>query len=1003
MIPLELKLKDFFSYQNATIDFRGLHTACICGPNGAGKSSLLEAMTWAIWGESRVDTEDEVINIDAKEVKVTFTFISNQQTYRVIRSRQRGQSTILEWQIQTGSGFVALTGKGVRVTQQQIEETIRLDYDTFINSAYLRQGKADEFMLRKPSERKEILAKLLKLDQYEQLADQAKGVAREIQGQISQIQQKLEMISLSLQQRERYSQEVDRIRAVIAQLEQKQSEQKQQLQVFQANRQKQLLLTQEKRSLENHCQSLRQQYQHLSSELTYKRSESQKLQELVDQQFQIRRQYQEFLNLQAQDQALAKQAQQIDELHKNRQRINDEWNRELSRIHGEIHGCRNQLDQIDREELEIQETLKGRAAVAEDLLKLHQLRQRIKELDELQLVILPLKESRDRLRQEIDRARTKIQTQLEELRIKENHLRQAITNGEVKRQEFLEISSQIIALEKKQTYWQRLVDKITDQQNKILRWEQEAKNHQHRIQELEDKISALGGSVCPLCERQLNDHDHQRVIQKTRQEEERLRDHLWHIQEQEAIARRDLQTIQGEIQQLQSQLQEYESLIGRRGKLTAQLEALEDSYTQMQEVKDQIALLERSLSEHSYAPEQQQELARLDARLQAIQYDETKHALIRGEESKLRIAEIRHHKIEQALRRQRENQQKKPELLNKIQTWQALLGDCESADHPLYRQLQELDEQIHRLGYDRARHNQISQTCQQMSIWVSRHDKLQDSIQELPRVYDRIAQLEQDLAATLAQEHETAQRIEQINQDLAQAPDISSQIQQLEISIKNYDQQIKQQAADLGGWQQQINQLDAIATEYQQKQQELARLQQEQKVHEELAKAFGKNGIQLMIIENVLPQLELQANQILARLSASQLNLQIITQKAGKAKKNSKMIDTLDIVISDTKGRRPYETYSGGEAFRINFAIRLALARILAQRAGTALQMLIVDEGFGTQDAEGCDHLIAAINAIAADFACILTITHMPQFKEAFQTRIEVYKTANGSQVVFSA
>lgn len=90
----------------------------------------------------------------------------------------------------------------------------------------------------------------------------------------------------------------------------------------------------------------------------------------------------------------------------------------------------------------------------------------------------------------------------------------------------------------------------------------------------------------------------------------------------------------------------------------------------------------------------------------------------------------------------------------------------------------------------------------------------------------------------------------------------------------------------------------------------------------------------------------------------------------------------------------------GGEAFRINFSIRLALAKLLAQRAGTSLQMLIVDEGFGTQDREGCDRLVAAINAIAPDFACILTITHMPYFKEAFQARIEVTKNSEGSQIV---
>nr|MDJ0725040.1 SbcC/MukB-like Walker B domain-containing protein [Prochloraceae cyanobacterium] len=175
----------------------------------------------------------------------------------------------------------------------------------------------------------------------------------------------------------------------------------------------------------------------------------------------------------------------------------------------------------------------------------------------------------------------------------------------------------------------------------------------------------------------------------------------------------------------------------------------------------------------------------------------------------------------------------------------------------------------------------------------------------------------------------------------------------------------------------------------------------------ELAAAFGKNGIQTLMIENVLPQLEAETNQILARLTGNQFHVQFLTQKVSKSiskkkQATAKLIDTLDIVISDAKGTRPYETYSGGEGFRINFSIRLALAKLLAQRAGTALQMLIIDEGFGTQDSEGCERLVAAINAIAADFSCILIVTHMQQFKEAFQTRIEVFQTNNGSQLKLS-
>ncbi len=99
MIPLKLVLKNFLSYREATLDFRGLHTACICGANGAGKSSLLEAIAWAVWGQSRAAAEDDVIHIGTQEAQVDFTFSNNQQTYRIIRSRYRGQSSSLEFQV----------------------------------------------------------------------------------------------------------------------------------------------------------------------------------------------------------------------------------------------------------------------------------------------------------------------------------------------------------------------------------------------------------------------------------------------------------------------------------------------------------------------------------------------------------------------------------------------------------------------------------------------------------------------------------------------------------------------------------------------------------------------------------------------------------------------------------------------------------------------------------------------------------------------------------------
>lgn len=166
-----------------------------------------------------------------------------------------------------------------------------------------------------------------------------------------------------------------------------------------------------------------------------------------------------------------------------------------------------------------------------------------------------------------------------------------------------------------------------------------------------------------------------------------------------------------------------------------------------------------------------------------------------------------------------------------------------------------------------------------------------------------------------------------------------------------------------------------------------------------LETAFGKDGIPALLIEQALPEIESQANEMLDRLSGGSMSLSFETEKEYKDKNRGDKKPTLDILISDSAGRREYELFSGGEAFRINFAIRLALSRVLAGRAGARLRTLVIDEGFGSQDADGRQRLIEAINMVRQDFAKILVITHLEELKDAFSSRIEVTKTDNGSRV----
>src|SRR5205814_674156 len=142
-----------------------------------------------------------------------------------------------------------------------------------------------------------------------------------------------------------------------------------------------------------------------------------------------------------------------------------------------------------------------------------------------------------------------------------------------------------------------------------------------------------------------------------------------------------------------------------------------------------------------------------------------------------------------------------------------------------------------------------------------------------------------------------------------------------------------------------------------------------------------------------------EANVLLHRMTDGRMSVHFATQRDAKSSKNL-VIETLDINISDEMGTRPYELYSGGEAFRVNFAVRFALSKLLARRAGAQLQMLVIDEGFGTQDGQGRDKLIGAIHSIQEDFEKVLVVTHIEELKSEFPVRIDVVKTETGSYIV---
>jgi exonuclease SbcC len=313
--------------------------------------------------------------------------------------------------------------------------------------------------------------------------------------------------------------------------------------------------------------------------------------------------------------------------------------------------------------------------------------------------------------------------------------------------------------------------------------------------------------------------------------------------------------------------------------------------------------------------------------------------------------------------------------------------------------LTEIDAELKDIGYDAAAHDAARQaelagraSEAEMRLLETARAALAPLEREIADLQAQSADLGKELARQEVEQRSAAEDLEGAR---AQAPDLE-EAERVYYSLLEDENRLN---GEVGAARQRVLVLDdqrVRQKELEAQRQELARLVTQYK---QLERAFSKDGVPALLIEQALPEIETKANETLDRLSGGAMSVRFVTQASYKDKRRDDLRETLDIQISDGAGMRDYEMFSGGEAFRVNFAIRLALSEVLAQRAGARLQTLVIDEGFGSQDALGRQRLIEAINLVRPDFALILVITHIDELKDAFPNRIEVEKTDRGSTV----
>jgi exonuclease SbcC len=317
-------------------------------------------------------------------------------------------------------------------------------------------------------------------------------------------------------------------------------------------------------------------------------------------------------------------------------------------------------------------------------------------------------------------------------------------------------------------------------------------------------------------------------------------------------------------------------------------------------------------------------------------------------------------------------------------------GDQEAA------RLREIAEQRSGVGYDPKEHADAKR----------RAGRLQELQQELRRVERAEAQMHEllgTLESRTTEAKEIAGRIAALESELGPARNWDAMLAQVDRSISAAKQQLRDlQAqgqslqAQHGALKERLRAAEEAAEQAKQVATSLADGERRLKLLKILAQAFGKQGIPALLIEKAIPDLEAVANDVLSTLTDGRMSLQLRSQRETKAKT---IQETLDVVIADERGDRAYENFSGGEAMRVDLALRIALSVLLASRAGARCELLVLDETAAPLDAHGRALFVDCLQRVAERFATILVITHVEELKDLFPFRFEISKTATGSEI----
>lgn len=1000
MIPIQLTFEGLYSYQEKqTIDFENLTNAGlfgIFGSVGSGKSSILEAISFALYGSTErlnlAGRAYNMMNLKSNRLYLEFDFYNYEnKKFKVTREYKRN-SRRFDDVTNAGAVFYEETnGNWIPLEHTNPEAILGLSYQNFKRTIIIPQGQFKEFLELGPTDRTKMMKEIFNLEKFD-LQYKTAALRKKNDSALDQLEGKLSGFEeVSIEKIEELAEQHKTKEEARVKVDQKHIKINDSFLKLKALREEaDLLKSNEKRLSEMNEQQ--EKYQNLEKEIEQFEHFHKSFHQLILNQIEFDKENSALEESEKKTQSDYKELKEKIDLHnKTKEELQPKFDSlESNKQKAEDLQTIIHLKETDKKITELQPKFeKGEGVIKENIEKSELFKKKIKQLVEDEET---LKKKRINPQLLIDVSAWYQQMATFNLNL-ENQKKtikdiEAKVNEQVEKFKKLEINAKTFIQD-----FEKELKSLNETKEKI----NAHKNHLVIEQKLSEYSDALhDGEACPLC----GSLEHPNVISAEDVSDE--------IQK----AENEIQSIEEKIEKLNAKKSQFESISNTKkiyeDQLIQEKHRLETIEKQIQEFKKTFVWKEFDADNS-----EQFELKKQASQTIEKQWEEKLKELNEAKEAENKHKEFSQKCIdrlnvlkstETALKAQFETNQihlkhlKFEEFRSKeIDEIQLDLNALLHSNQKVEKDYKETEEALTQLNLKKAtveaNLNSIKTQTQVLSkkielLNTSLNEQL--AVNQLNSIDEVKAVLSKDLDVNALRKQLEDFRVEykslqgKIKEQQEKLKEIDVSDEEFEKRQIEFDASVKELKLATEEVVQLKTNLDRLKKSYKEKEDLIKEKHQLEKRKENLntlANLFKGQGFVEYVSSIYLRQLCDNANVRFHRMTRNQLSLQL------NDKYDFEVIDYLN------EGRsRSVKTLSGGQSFQVSLSLALALAESVQSHHLSDKNFFFIDEGFGTQDSESVNIVFETLMQLQKENRIVGIISHVNELQERIPVSLKVNK-----------